>query len=265
MLISVVTISYNAENTIERTIKSVLNQEYETIEYIVVDGGSSDNTLNIIKKYKDSITTFISERDNGISDALNKGIKLSTGEFILFVNADDWLNPDTILNAAKEINPDVDLLTGGINLYKNDQLEYTVQSNLSEFENRMSLTFPSTFIRKSVYTENGGYDESIKCAMDYDLYLRAYYKGYNFKVSPDIMANMQEGGVSKVHRLKAQEEVYKIKKKTQGFKVTSLIYLYKMKIILSTSSILYKLKLYSLIRLIKKIRCHFNKNVKYKL
>ena len=95
-LVSIVTIVYNGEKHLEQTIQSVLNQTYSNIEYIIIDGGSKDNTINIIEKYSDRLAYWISEKDNGISDAFNKGIAKSTGEIVGLINADDWYDFDAI-------------------------------------------------------------------------------------------------------------------------------------------------------------------------
>ncbi len=91
---SVITVSYNSENTIEKTIKSIIAQKYPDIEYIIIDGGSTDNTVNIIKKYEQQITRWISESDQGIYDAMNKGINMASGDVISFLNSDDWYEED---------------------------------------------------------------------------------------------------------------------------------------------------------------------------
>ena len=98
MIISVITVCYNSENTIEQTIQSVISQKYSEIEYIIVDGGSSDNTLSIIEKYKSKIDFLISEKDNGIYDAINKGINYSSGEIVGFLHADDIFKNSNVLN-----------------------------------------------------------------------------------------------------------------------------------------------------------------------
>lgn len=95
--ISIVTVSYNAAKTIEQTIKSVINQTYSNIEYIVIDGGSTDGTVDIIRKYEDRIAYWVSEPDGGIFDAMNKGIKVATGEVVGIINSDDWYEHDLSL------------------------------------------------------------------------------------------------------------------------------------------------------------------------
>lgn len=101
MKVSVITVCYNSANTIEKTIKSVISQDYGDIEYIIIDGGSNDGTLDIIDKYKDKISILISEPDKGIYDAMNKGIRIASGEIVGMINSDDWYGPYTVGAAAR--------------------------------------------------------------------------------------------------------------------------------------------------------------------
>ena len=100
MRISVITVCFNSKETLEQTIKSVVGQEYEDKEYIVIDGGSTDGTVDILKKYAEQIAFWLSEPDEGIYDAMNKGIKHATGDVIAFLNSDDWYEPDTLTRVA---------------------------------------------------------------------------------------------------------------------------------------------------------------------
>tara|TARA_B100001113_G_scaffold243238_1_gene200107 strand:+ start:772 stop:1524 length:753 start_codon:yes stop_codon:yes gene_type:complete len=118
-LISIITVVKNGENTIERSIQSVLNQNYKNIEYIIIDGNSSDNTLSIIKKYKDKVSFFLSENDEGIWDAMNKGIKKAKGDIIGFLNADDYYYKNSLRTVNNYFNNfDIDFLFGTVKKYK---------------------------------------------------------------------------------------------------------------------------------------------------
>ena len=119
-LISVITVSYNAVTTIEQTILSVINQTYSNIEYIIIDGGSTDGTVDIIRKYADRIAYWVSEPDKGIYDAMNKGTKKANGEYIAFLNSDDWYELDAVSIIAQFADGKNDLISGIIKLYKND-------------------------------------------------------------------------------------------------------------------------------------------------
>ncbi|HEX5026205.1 MAG TPA: glycosyltransferase family 2 protein, partial [Agriterribacter sp.] len=118
-LVSIITIVYNGEKFIEKCIQSVLDQSYPNIEYIVIDGGSSDHTVDIIERYTASIKHWISEKDKGISDAFNKGLKRATGEIVGMINADDWYEPNTVEKIVQEID-DFDIVYGDLRLWKND-------------------------------------------------------------------------------------------------------------------------------------------------
>ena len=116
-LISVITVSYNAVTTIEQTILSVINQTYSNIEYIIIDGGSTDGTVDIIRKYADRIAYWVSEPDKGIYDAMNKGTKKANGEYIAFLNSDDWYELDAVSIIAQFADGKNDLISGIIKIY----------------------------------------------------------------------------------------------------------------------------------------------------
>ena len=119
-LISVITVSYNAVSTIEQTILSVINQTYSNIEYIIIDGGSTDGTIDIIRRYEDKIAYWVSEPDRGIYDAMNKGASKANGEYIAFLNSDDWYELDAVSIIAQFADGKTDLISGIIKLYKNN-------------------------------------------------------------------------------------------------------------------------------------------------
>ncbi len=124
-LISVVTVAYNAVATIEQTILSVINQTYPNIEYIIIDGGSTDGTVNIIKKYMDHIAYWVSEPDKGIYDAMNKGGIRATGTFIQFLNAGDWLENEYVVEKIFKKNPkNVDVIYGDMIIRRSDGIYY---------------------------------------------------------------------------------------------------------------------------------------------
>ena len=110
--ISIITVCYNSEKYLEETIQSVLRQNYQNVEYIIIDGGSTDNTVSIIDKYRQYITYFVSEPDNGISDAFNKGIRVATGDVIGIINSDDLLEEGALERVAQEYAPSVDWYRG---------------------------------------------------------------------------------------------------------------------------------------------------------
>lgn len=175
-LVTVVTICLNAEKYINKTICSVLNQNFQEIEYIVVDGVSSDNTLNIIKKYKN--IKWISEFDNGISDAMNKGLKNSMGDLIIYLNAGDVFNDnDVITNIVKSYeNNKWDWAIGSTKLVDGDYKEIGIHKISNYNENNLRVVnficHQSSVVRTELLKELGGFSNKYKIAMDYDLWFK---------------------------------------------------------------------------------------------
>ena len=179
MKISIITSVYNNKETIEDAINSVLAQSYENIEYIVIDGGSSDGTLDIIEKYKDKISTFISEPDKGIYDGLNKGVSLVTGDVVAFLHSDDIYASDNIIKEIVE-----EFRSSGADGVYGD-LVYTPKEDTSKVlrywkSKKFDISLlkqgwmpahPTLFLKKSVYDTYGKFDLSFKIAGDYDLCL----------------------------------------------------------------------------------------------
>ena len=128
-VISIITIVFNGEKYLDQTIRSVLDQNYPSVQYIIIDGGSTDNSINIIKKYEKDLYFWISEKDNGISDAFNKGIARATGDIIGIINADDWYEPKTFERVAQQMD-DADICFGDVQFWKNGEKEFIQKGNL---------------------------------------------------------------------------------------------------------------------------------------
>lgn len=197
--ISVITIAYNSEKTIEKTIKSVLNQSFKDFEYIIVDGGSTDSTVDIIKSYESKFNgrlKWVSESDNGIYDAFNKGINLSTGDYIGFINSDDWYQHNALEMlevSLSESKPDV--IFGLLNVWEGNNLVW-VYCNFCSTIHKESLAHPSTFISRDTYEQHGLYSLDYKSASDYEMFIRLYQAGCRFKYVDTTFANFARGGVS---------------------------------------------------------------------
>lgn len=209
MKYTIITVSYNSEKTIERTIKSVLVQSYINYEYIIVDGASKDGTLDIVKKYEplfEGRMVWKSEPDTGIYNAMNKGIKMSTGDIIGIVNSDDWLESDALALVAKAYDDNNKnnntLYCGGINYHKVDGRVKKWDVNLKSFKRQVPLLImsgirhPATFVPKNVYNSIGLFNEKMKLSADQDFVLRCYYGGVCFYEIHHILSNMSEGGLS---------------------------------------------------------------------
>lgn len=205
--ISIITVSYNSEGTIEETIKSILSQTYSNLEYIIVDGASTDNTMKIVQKYREKINIILSEPDNGISDAFNKGIALATGEIIGICNADDILYPDALQNIADEFEP-------GIDVYRSSQTILNTESGY-RFELHPAMNFPKlpffsnvchmgSFVTKQCYEKYGNYDIDFRYSMDLEILRRFCYKGAKFKRVSVSIGEFRLGGVS--HRVGEKEK-----------------------------------------------------------
>jgi glycosyltransferase involved in cell wall biosynthesis len=194
-LVTILTIVYNGEKYIENTIKSVINQTYQNIEYIIIDGGSTDNTIHIINKYRNGIDLIISETDNGISDAFNKGLRHANGEIIGIINADDWYDKDAVEKVVRQIK-DVDIVYGDLRLWKNNKIDFVIKADHKHLEQEMTINHPTVFVRKKCYDQFGFFNEAYKCAMDYDILLRFKMNNCLFAYIPEVLANMRWGGLS---------------------------------------------------------------------
>ncbi|MCW3807697.1 glycosyltransferase family 2 protein [Plebeiibacterium marinum] len=205
MTISIITATYNAEKTIETAIKSVLNQSYPNIEYIIVDGNSSDNTLNIINSYKSKIHHIISEPDKGIYDAINKGIQLASGNIIGVLHADDvFYNEKTLEQIANTfLNEDCDATYGDLQYVNASNIEKIIRYwKSSIFTPKLLKTgwmppHPTLFVKKEIFEQIGTYNLKYKIAADYDFILRLFSnRSYKFKYIPSVITRMRVGGAS---------------------------------------------------------------------
>lgn len=198
-LISIITVSYNAVNTIEQTILSVINQGFDDYEYIIIDGLSNDGTIEIIKKYEDKITFWISEFDKGIYDAMNKGVKIAKGEFISLLNSDDWYEEGTLAKVAQNFysNPNADVLHGLMRIINIENNKPSlIRGHYSTNLINGMIEHPTCFVRKELFEKVGGFDIKYKSAADYDWMLRVRNIGAIFLFIPEVLANFRTGGMS---------------------------------------------------------------------
>lgn len=178
--ISIVTPSYNQGEYIEQTILSIINQKYPNLEYIIIDGGSTDNTLNIIKKYEKHLAYWVSEPDNGQSHAINKGIEKCTGEIFNWINSDDYLAENSLFEIAKKFTQDCDILAGNYYLFDDRGIW---ESRLIKTQKIRKLSQsvgsymhqPCTFWRLSIIKELGKLNENLKYVMDQELWIKYHF------------------------------------------------------------------------------------------
>jgi glycosyltransferase involved in cell wall biosynthesis len=205
--ISIITVCYNSSNTIEDTIKSVINQNYfNNIQYIIVDGGSSDNTLQIISKYSDKIDILINEKDNGIYDAMNKGIQHATSDIVGILNSDDVFQDENVLSEIANffsLDDKLDILYGDLVYVKSNDLNSVVRywksTNYYDkfFERGNVPPHPTLFLKSRIYKNEGGFDLNFSLASDYEFMLRVFKSNrYKSKYINRLLVRMRLGGAT---------------------------------------------------------------------
>jgi glycosyltransferase involved in cell wall biosynthesis len=217
--ISIITITYNSAKTVEDTIKSVISQDYPDIEYIIVDGKSKDNTLEIVNRYSQHISNLVSERDKGLYDALNKGIKMATGDVVGMLHSDDLYADNTVISkiaAHFKSNPKVQGVYADLVFVDRDNVSKVTRTwKAGKYEHGAFLKgwmppHPTFFVRLDVYQQYGGFNTALKLSADYELMLRLIHKN-NIRISylPETIVKMRMGGVSNTSffvKLKANVE-----------------------------------------------------------
>jgi glycosyltransferase len=216
--VSIITITYNSASTLKDTIESVINQSYSNLEYIIVDGKSTDGTLNIIENYKNKISNVISEKDHGLYDALNKGISMATGDLIGIIHSDDfYTNNFVIENIVKtiELNKadgayadlyyvDKDNTNKIFRKWKSGTYKYGM------FLNGWMPPHPTFFVKRDCYLKYGSFNLELTSAADYELMLRFIHKNQiKLAYLPEFIIKMRVGGKSNItlkNRIRANQE-----------------------------------------------------------
>lgn len=210
--ISVITVTFNCRDTLQRTIDSVLNQKYENLEYIIVDGMSTDGTLDIIQENclkAKGIIRYISEKDAGLYDAMNKGIKMATGDIVGIINGDDYYTKNAFDEVLRL------MVTTGADVVYSDMLfcrsckvdfAHPLKAEHKRLVERMSVNHPTCFVRKTTYEKYGSFDTQFKIAADYEMMARFYKIGCHFEKSNSILAVMEHGGISSNNKMSIREK-----------------------------------------------------------
>lgn len=205
MKVSIITACFNSAATIEDTILSVAAQTWEDIEHIIIDGASTDGTLALLERYSAGLSRLISEPDNGIYDAMNKGVAMATGDVIAFLNADDVYKHSSVIERVARDMQDagLDALYGNVEFFHPGSPEHVVRTyNSGQFTpSRVGWGWmpahPAFFVRRWVFERYGGFDESFKIAGDFDFVARVFKLGkLQYRYIPEVMVRMQTGGVS---------------------------------------------------------------------
>ena len=203
MKVSIITVCYNSERTIEDTLKSVVQQTYQNIEHIVIDGNSSDSTNSIVQRYKDSVAIHVSEPDKGLYDAMNKGIKLATGDVVGILNSDDvFASKDAVTNFVAGFSDSVDGVYSDLVYVSETDLSKVTRLYSSKVFKRSLIRFgimlphPTFYVRKSCYEKFGGYKIDYRVSADFELIARFVCNNIRLKRINTISVKMREGGIS---------------------------------------------------------------------
>jgi len=204
--ISIITVCYNSAATIRDTIESILSQSFTNIEYIIIDGGSNDGTMDIVRDYNAKIDKVVTEKDRGIYDAMNKGVGLATGDIVGILNSDDFFNNENVLSDVASIfqtKDDIDIVFGDVVFVKPDGLEKIVRHYNSAYFKSWKLRFgwmpphPATFVKRSIYEKYGLYKLHYKIAADYEMFVRwLLVNQLNYFRINKVLVRMRTGGIS---------------------------------------------------------------------
>lgn len=260
MKFSIITITFNSARYLAETMESVLSQDYVDLEYILVDGGSTDGTLDIIRRYadKDKRLRWISEPDKGIADAFNKGLALARGELVGILNSDDTYCPGALRKVADtcSAHPDCDVFHGDMMRYEGDTPLFLLKATdvAANIWHEMPVNHPATFVTRRAYDKVGGFDVHLRYAMDYDLVLRLYRDGCSFRYIPAPLAAMRYGGASDTKYVHARREVYAVTVR-EGYPRTRACFWFAYKVGMGAmKNLLRKFGLHGLIRLHPRFR-----------
>ncbi|RBP69272.1 glycosyltransferase family 2 protein [Marinobacter nauticus] len=206
MKVSVITVCYNSEKTIASTLDSIASQTHDNIEHVIVDGGSTDGTISIVKQKLRDGDVFVSEPDEGLYDAMNKGVDLATGDIVGVLNSDDFYESDDAVATVVEMfrrTPEADLVFGDVVFVSPDNLHKVIRLYRAAHFRPWKLRFgwmpphPATFVRKTAYERVGKYRLDMRIAADYDMFVRwLLAAGLKWRYLDRVLVRMRAGGVS---------------------------------------------------------------------
>lgn len=200
--VSIITVVFNAGKKLARTIESVLSQDYKNIEYIIVDGGSTDGSLEVIRKYRSRLSSWLSEPDEGIYDAMNKGLKMATGDLVGFLNSGDSFRNSAVKSAVSLAAPDFrnSIVCGAVRRFDlESDLEFVntrSSDDLSRRLRRMPINHPATFVGMDVFRAIGPFDVEFQLSADYEFVMRAIAMGVGITYTEQVLTDMELGGIS---------------------------------------------------------------------
>lgn len=253
-LVTIVTPSYNQGEFLEETIKSVLAQDYPALDYIIVDGGSSDGSVEIIKKYQAKLHAWVSEQDQGQTDAINKGFSMSRGEIMAWINSDDLYSPYAVREAVAYLqeNPQVGMVYGDTELINRKSLKVgefnAQQTNYKRLmRGAVYIPQPAAFWRRELWDQVGSLDSSFYFAMDYDLWVR-FAKRAQIKYIPRMWAKFRIHGAGKTTTSDDQcwPEMRKVHKREGGSLISLFMGKYFLRRILGPTWKWYKNRQYKI-------------------
>ncbi len=209
--LSVVTVTLDPGPGLVRTMRSVLQWDPARVEYIVIDGGSTDGTLRTLREFDHRLEYWVSEPDGGISAAFNKGISLCRGRIIGLLNGGDWYEDHTLDTVVSLLaaRPDAGVLCGDLQFWQGRDRGCRCQSRPELLTTDMTVTHPACFVRRGVYLEHGGFDESFRLAMDYELLLRLFTRGVGFLRTDRVLADMEHQGLAERSWQEALRETHR--------------------------------------------------------
>ena len=211
MKLSIITVNLNNKSGLQKTIDSVISQTYKEFEWIIIDGGSTDGSKELIEKYSSYITYWVSEPDKGIYNAMNKGIISANSEYLLFLNSGDWLINTNIIEQAFPFMNNADFVYGSLQLVNRDGdikiWDIPIDSVTGEFFLNSTMPHPATFIKKEKLLQYGGYDESYKIAADWKFFMDAILFGNSsLKKMPFVVSVFSEDGISSTQLTQVKSE-----------------------------------------------------------